>query len=205
MKILALSSALVLAGSLAVGFNLNPSAEPGEAAPVFALTDTNGKSHTLSDFKGKYVVLEWLNYGCPYVQTHYESGNMPGLQKEWTKKGVVWLSIVSSAPGKQGYYEPAAMNDQTKKNQGSMTAVLLDPTGKVGKEYGAKTTPHMYVINPEGKIIYAGGIDNKAVSKPQTDPSVTNYVTQALSEAMAGKEVSVKKARPYGCGVKYGS
>lgn len=202
MKLLVLSGALVLGGALAVGFKAL-SVEPGEVAPSFALTDSNGKAHNLSDYKGKYVVMEWLNYGCPYVQTHYESGNMPGLQKEWTKKGVVWLSVVSSAPGKQGHYPGPAMNDVTKKNGGNQTAVLLDPSGAVGKSYGAKTTPHMFVINPEGKIVYAGGIDSKPSSKPQEDKTVTNYVSQALNEAMAGKEVSVKTARPYGCGVKY--
>lgn len=209
MKVIALGGALLLAGALVVGFRANASsetvstAEPGAAAPAFALTDTNGKTHNLSDFKGKYVVLEWLNYGCPYVQTHYQTGNMPALQKEWTKKGVVWLSVVSSAPGKQGYFEPSAMNEQTKRNGGNMTAVLLDPTGKVGKEYKARTTPHMFVIDPEGKLIYAGGIDSKPSRTPQTDPEVVNYVSQALKEAMAGKQVSVKAARPYGCDVKY--
>jgi peroxiredoxin len=202
MKILALSGALILVGAFAVGFR-SAGVEPGEPAPAFTLPDSHGKSHNLSDYKGKYVVLEWLNYGCPYVQTHYQSGNMPGLQKEWTKKGVVWLSVVSSAPGKQGHYEPQAMNDQTKKNGGSGTAVLLDPSGQVGKSYGARTTPHMFVINPDGKVIYAGGIDSKPSSKPQEDSTVTNYVSQALTEALAGKDVSVKKARSYGCGVKY--
>jgi hypothetical protein len=203
MKILAISGAVALAAALATGFGSQSGASPGQAAPSFTLTDTNGKVHNLSDYKGKYVVLEWLNYGCPYVQTHYESGNMPGLQKAWTAKGVVWLSVVTSPPGQQGYYEPAAMNEQTKKMGGAGTAVLYDSAGTTGRSYGARTTPHMFVISPEGRILYAGGIDNKAVSKPQEDPSVTNYVTQALNEAMAGKEVSVKTARPYGCGVKY--
>lgn len=203
MKLIALGGALLLTGALITGFRAAPTAEPGTAAPTFSLPDTNGKTHNLSDYKGKYVVLEWLNYGCPYVQTHYQTGNIPGLQKEWIKKGVVWLSVVSSAPGKQGHADGPGMNDQTKKNGGAGTAVLLDPTGKVGKEYKAKTTPHMFVIDPEGKIIYAGGIDSKASRAPQTDPEVTNYVSQALNEAMAGKEVSVKTARPYGCGVKY--
>lgn len=203
MKLLAMGSAILVAGALVVGFRSAPVAEPGSAAPTFALPDTNGKTHNLSDYKGKYVVLEWLNYGCPYVQTHYETGNIPGLQKDWTKKGVVWLSVVSSAPGKQGHYDGPGMNEATKKNGGAGTAVLLDPTGKVGKEYKARTTPHMFVIDPEGKVIYAGGIDSKASRKPQTDPEVVNYVSQALNEAMAGKEVSVKTARPYGCGVKY--
>jgi peroxiredoxin len=203
MKLLTLSGALLLAGLAVVGFSGKIGAEPGEAAPAFSLPDTNGKTHNLSDYKGKYVVMEWLNYGCPYVQTHYESGSMPKLQKEWTKKGVIWLSVVSSAPGKQGHYEPARMNEVSKRNGAAGTAVLLDPQGTVGKSYGAKTTPHMFVINPEGKVIYAGGIDSKPVSNPYEDKSITNYVSQALNEAMAGKEVSVKTARPYGCAVKY--
>ena len=212
MKLIAIAGAVVLASAIGASLTMAPNAksgvpglnvEPGEAAPSFALTDTNGKTHNLADYKGKYVVLEWLNYGCPYVQTHYESGNMPELQKKWTKQDVVWLSVVSSAPGKQGHMESAAMNAHTKKVGGAGTAVLMDPAGQVGKSYGAKTTPHMFVIDPKGNVIYAGGIDSKAVSKPQEDSSVTNYVSQALTESMAGKEVSVKKARPYGCGVKY--
>jgi peroxiredoxin len=202
MRLLFIGGALVMAAAV-TGFRSEAPAEPGQPAPAFALTDTNGKSHSLAEYKGKYVVLEWLNYGCPYVQTHYESGNMPQLQKDWTKKGVVWLSVVSSKPGKQGHFEPSAMNAETKKMGGNGTAVLYDTSGEIGKAYGARTTPHMFVIDPKGTLIYAGGIDNKAVSKPQEDPSVTNYVSQALNESMAGKEVSVKTARPYGCGVKY--
>lgn len=144
---------VVLASVMAYGLTLTPTAEPGKEAPAFTLSDSNGKSHDLSAYKGKYVVLEWLNYGCPYVQTHYESGNMPKLQKEWTKKGVVWLSIVSSAPGKQGHYEGPAMNTETKKMGGAGTAVLMDPSGQVGKSYGARTTPHMFVIDPKGTVI----------------------------------------------------
>ena len=203
MKLIAVGGATALLSAFVIGFQSAAPAEPGTPAPTFALTDTNGKSHSLADYKGKYIVLEWLNYGCPYVQTHYGSGNMPGLQKEWTKKGVVWLSVVSSAPGKQGHYEPAQMNEMTKKMGGAGTAVLLDPSGQVGKAYGARTTPHMYVIDPKGTLLYAGGIDSKPSRKPQEDPAVVNYVSQALNESMAGKEVSVKKARPYGCDVKY--
>ncbi len=203
MKLLLWSSALIVTGALMVGFRSAPVAEPGAVAPTFTLPDTNGKDHSLGDYKGKYVVLEWLNYGCPYVRTHYESGNMPALQKEWTKKGVVWLSVVSSAPGKQGHFDGPTMNERTKKVGGSGTAVLLDPTGKVGKDYKAKTTPHMFVIDPTGKVIYAGGIDNKPSRTPQTDPEVTNYVAQALTESQAGKDISVKSSRPYGCEVKY--
>lgn len=203
MKLIAVLGAASLLCALVVGFQASAPAEPDSPAPTFTLTDTNGKSHNLGDYKGKYVVLEWLNYGCPYVQNQYGSGNMPSLQKEWTKKGVVWLSVVSSAPGKQGYYEPAEMNDMTKKMGGAGTAVLLDPTGQVGKSYGARTTPHMFVIDPKGTLIYAGGIDSKPSRKPQEDSSVVNYVAQALNESLAGKPVSIKKARSYGCDVKY--
>jgi peroxiredoxin len=203
MKLMATGGAAAVLCALVLGYQASASAEPDAPAPTFTLTDTNGKTHNLAHYKGKYVVLEWLNYGCPYVQTHYGSGNMPTLQKDWTKKGVVWLSVVSSAPGKQGHHEPSAMNDMTKKMGGAGTAVLLDPTGQVGKAYGARTTPHMFVIDPKGTLRYAGGIDSKPSRKPQGDPEVVNYVTQALNESMAGKEVSVKKARPYGCDVKY--
>ncbi len=175
----------------------------GESAPVFSLPGTDGKTYSLDEYEGKYVVLEWLNFGCPYVKRHYNSGNMPELQKEFTGKDVVWLSVVSSAPGKQGYYEADAMNKQNKKMGGLQTAILLDPAGDVGRMYGAQTTPHMYVINPEGTLIYKGGIDDQPRARESETKNANNYVRAALTEAMNGKEVSVKTARPYGCDVKY--
>lgn len=180
-----------------------PEAVVGEQAPDFTLESTNGKSYTLSELEGQYVVLEWLNFGCPYVGKHYGSGNMQALQEKYTGKDVVWLSIVSSAPGKQGYYPPEEMNVQNKKRGGNQTAILMDPKGNVGRTYGAKTTPHMYVISPEGTLLYKGGIDDKATTDEADIKGATNYVAAALDAAMNGNEVKVKTAPPYGCSVKY--
>ena len=175
----------------------------GDAAPNFTLPDTNGKSHSLADFKGSYVVLEWVNHGCPFVRKHYDSGNMQSLQKEFTVKGVKWLSVCSSAPGKQGNLSAEEWNKVEKEKGAAPTAVLLDPEGNVGRLYGAKNTPHMFVINPEGKIIYDGAIDS--IRSPDTAdiPKATNYVKTALEESMAGKLVSTASTQPYGCSVKY--
>ena len=175
----------------------------GEPAPAFTLTDANGQSHRLSDFKGKFVVLEWLNHGCPFVVKHYESGNMQNLQKEYTGKDVVWLSIASSAPGKQGHMSREETN-KTKAEKGSAaTAVLLDEDGTVGKLYDAKVTPELYVINPEGVLVYMGAIDDKKSVDAADVAGAKNYVKQALDEAMAGKPVSEPVTTAYGCSVKY--
>jgi peroxiredoxin len=175
----------------------------GQPAPEFTLTDSNGKSHNLSDFKGKFVVLEWLNHGCPFVKKHYDGGNMQGLQKEFTGKDVVWLSIVSSAPGKQGHMSPEETN-KTKEEKGSAaTAILNDEDGTVGKLYDAKVTPELYVINPEGTLIYMGAIDDKKSVEPADVAGAKNYVKQALDEAVAGKPVSEPTTTAYGCGIKY--
>ncbi len=175
----------------------------GESAPPFTLTDTHGVEHRLSDYAGKVVVLEWLNHDCPFVKKHYDSGNMPELQKGYTAKGVVWLSINSSAPGKQGNYPPEKANELTQQKGGAATAVLLDPDGTVGRAYGAKTTPHMYVIDQKGVLRYAGAID----SIPSTDRAdisrATSYVAAALDAVLAGKEVETKATQAYGCSVKY--
>jgi hypothetical protein len=175
----------------------------GQPAPAFTLTDTNGKAESLADFSGKYVVLEWINYECPFVKKHYGSGNMQKLQKKYVGEGVVWLSINSSAPGKQGNYEPAKWNELTAEAKASPTAVLLDPEGTVGRAYGAKTTPHMYVIDPKGSVIYAGGIDDKPSTDPADIPGARNYVDEALGEAMTGKPITIASSTPYGCSVKY--
>jgi peroxiredoxin len=175
----------------------------GSNAPDFSLTDAKGKTHSLSEYKGKYVVLEWFNPECPFVKKHYGSGNMQKLQQEYTGKGVVWLSIDSSAPGTEGNLTP----EQAEKKMGEwktrQTALLLDPEGKAGRAYGAKNTPDMIVINPEGKIVYEGAIDSKATPNPSDIPSSTNYVKVALDESMAGKPVSTAATKPYGCSVKY--
>ena len=174
-----------------------------KAAPDFALTGIDGKTYKLSDFKGKYVVLEWNNLDCPFVKKHYGSGNMQALQKKYTDQGVVWLTICSSAEGKQGYYEPAALQELAKEKKLSSTAYLRDAEGTVGKEYGAKTTPNMFIVNPEGVLIYAGAIDDKPSPDPNDIPGATNYVAACLDASMAGKAVATKTTVPYGCGVKY--
>ncbi len=195
-----LKSALALLVATGTAF---AAPQVGQPAPEFTLTDSNGTSHKLSDFKGKFVVLEWLNHGCPFVQKHYDGGNMQGLQKEYTGKDVVWLSIVSSAPGKQGHMSPEETN-KTKEEKGSAaTAVLIDEDGTVGKLYDAKVTPELYVINPEGTLIYMGAIDDKKSVDAADVAGAKNYVKQALDEAMAGNPVSEPTTTAYGCSVKY--
>lgn len=175
----------------------------GQPAPAFALADSQGKTHSLGDFRGKVVVLEWWNFECPFVGKHYGSGNMQKLQKEWAAKGVVWLTVSSSAPGKQGYVDGAKANTLMKEKGGAPTAVLLDHDGKVGKAYGAKTTPHMFVIDAKGTIVYAGGIDDKPSTDQADVVTARNYVSAALAELLAGKAVTTATSQPYGCGVKY--
>ena len=172
-------------------------------APDFSLTDANGQTQSLAAYKGKYVVLEWFNPECPFVRKHYGTGNMQALQKEMTGKGVVWLSIDSSAPGKQGHLTPEQALAFQKEENNSATAILLDSGGVVGRLYGAKTTPSLFVINPEGAVIYAGAIDDKRSTDPDDVKTAVNYVRQALNESMAGKPVSVAQTQSYGCSVKY--
>lgn len=175
----------------------------GEPAPDFAGTDSNGKAHKLSDYRGKVVVLEWHNQGCPYTKKHYDTGNMQKLQKDWTAKGVIWLTIISSAPGEQGYVTAAQENEYLKKTNSTPTAALLDPTGVIGHLYGAKTTPHMYVINPNGRLAYEGAIDSKSTADAADIAGATNWVQAALTEIAAGRPVATPVTRPYGCSVKY--
>ena len=177
--------------------------QTGQPAPDFTLADSTGKSHKLSDFKGKFVVLEWLNHGCPFVVKHYGSGNMQKLQKEYTGKDVVWLSIVSSAPGKQGHMSPEDTSKAKEEKGSAATAVLLDEDGKVGRLYNAKVTPELYVINPEGVLVYMGAIDSVKSVDAADIAGAKNYVMQALDEALAGKEVSEPVTTAYGCSVKY--
>lgn len=178
-------------------------AEIGKPAPAFTATDSNGKAHTLSDFIGKTVVLEWTNHECPYVRKHYDTNNMQDLQKDATGKGVVWLSIVSSAQGKQGYTTGEEANKIIAKEKSAETARLLDPTGAIGTVYGASTTPHMFVIDPQGIVVYAGGIDDQPSVSHSTVKTAKNYVKAALDDLAAGKPVAVATAKPYGCNVKY--
>jgi peroxiredoxin len=176
---------------------------PGTQAPDFKGTDSNGVTHTLSQYRGKYVVLEWANKGCPYEQKHYLSGNMEALQKEWTDKGVVWLSILSSAPGEQGNVTPAEENQYLKTMHAAPTAAILDPSGGIGHLYQAKTTPHIFIIDPKGKLIYQGAIDDKPTTDLSDVQHAHNYLNEALNAAMAGKPVPMASTRPYGCAVKY--
>jgi peroxiredoxin len=198
--------AVVALIAVVASLNLAPAkaaANVGTQASDFSLVDVNGKQVSLSDYKGKWVVLEWFNHGCPYVQKHYGSGNMQSLQKDYTAKGVVWLSIVSSAPGKQGYYSAAEHKKMAAEKGTASTDILIDETGKVGKLYGAKTTPHMFVINPQGQVVYNGAIDDHPNTNREDIAVSKNYVRGALDSALAGKPVPVATSQPYGCTVKY--
>jgi hypothetical protein len=179
-------------------------AEVGKAAPDFTLTDINGNKHSLAEFRGKTVVLEWVNPECPFVMKHYDkSGNIPKLQQAATADGVVWLSINSGHPGAQGDFEPARVAEWQKRNGTAATAYFRDQDGKVGKLYDARTTPHMYVIDAGGTLVYAGGIDSIRSSKVEDIATATNYVAAALSDVKSGKPVRTKTSQPYGCSVKY--
>ncbi|MGH8441512.1 MAG: redoxin domain-containing protein [Nevskiaceae bacterium] len=175
----------------------------GEPAPAFTLTGSDGKAYALADFKGKYVVLEWTNHDCPFVKKHYNSGNMQSTQKELTAKGAAWLTVISSAPGKQGHVDAATAVSLTQSRGAAPTAVLFDPNGEVGHKYEARTTPHMYVVAPDGKLIYMGGIDSIPSADADDIARATPYVKVALAEAMSGKPVSNASTKPYGCSVKY--
>jgi hypothetical protein len=175
----------------------------GQPAPNFKVADTSGKPVTLSDFRGKTVVLEWSNPECPFVKKHYSSGNMQKAQGAAARDGVVWLTINSSAPGKQGYMNGAQAKTFVTKAGARPTAYLLDPRGVVGRVYAAKTTPHMYIINKAGTLVYAGGIDDKPTPNPADVAAARNHVLAALSELKAGEAISVATSRPYGCSVKY--
>ena len=177
--------------------------EVGQPAPTFTLPDTHGESHALADYRGEWVVLEWLNYEFPFVRKHYDSGNMQGLQEGYGEKGVKWLAIVSSAPGKQGYHEPDEMNALSQEKGSAAKAVLLDPEGTVGRLYGAQTTPQMILIDPEGTLLYNGAIDDKPTARLADIEGAHNYLVAAIDEATAGVAVSVATTQPYGCSVKY--
>ncbi len=199
---------LKLAASLIAGVLMTASAHAapqiGKPAPDFSATGSNGKTVKLSDLRGKIVVLEWTNDGCPYVKKHYKSGNMQSLQKDAAEKGIVWLTIISSAPGEQGYVNGTAANQLTISRGAAPAEVLLDPEGKVGHLYDARTTPHMFIVNAEGTLVYMGGIDDKATTDVDDIKTAKNYVRAALDEVMAGQPVAEAVTRPYGCSVKYG-
>jgi AhpC/TSA family len=202
-----LFSALCLAAFFGVALlaDAPKSASVGHTAPNFTLTGGDGKQHSLADYKGKFIVLEWTNPQCPFVKRFYGTKAMQTLQKKETGNGVVWLRINSSADGKEGFQTASDVSSYEKDEGVASTVTLLDPTGKVGHMYGARTTPHMFVINPKGELIFAGGIDNNPTAEPSDVPPASNNVTAALDEAMAGKPVTTPTAKPYGCSVKYAS
>ena len=200
MKNFVVSSILCLATGMATA-----AASVGQPAPDFKALDTRGKVVTLADFKGKHVVLEWVNPGCPYVVKHYGSANMPGTQKEATTQGVVWLAVNSTATDHSDYRAPAALAQWMQSQKAAATATLMDADGKLGRAYGARTTPHLYIIDPKGTLVYAGGIDNKPTANPADVATATNHVKVALGEALAGKPITQASTRPYGCSVKYAS
>jgi peroxiredoxin len=175
----------------------------GQLAPDFSGTDSHGTPQTLTQYRGKYVVLEWHNQGCPFVKAQYNSGNMQALEKEWTGKGVVWLTMESSAQGKEGYVTAAEENSYLASEHAAPTAAILDASGKIGHAYEAKTSPHMFIIDPQGKLIYNGAIDDHPTTDKADPPKSKNYVSAALTAAMAGKPVEQAVTRPYGCSVKY--
>ena len=198
-----LVTGLVVLAGMAMIATLAWAVRVSEAAPDFTATDSTGQTRHLSDYRGKFVVLEWTNRGCPYTKKHYDSGNMQRLQQEWTAKGVVWLTVLSSAPGKQGYMGASDENAYLKAENAHPTAALLDPTGALGHLYDAKTSPQMFVINPEGMLVYDGAIDDKPTTDVADIQGAKNYLNEALEQAMAGKPVSDPVTRPYGCSVKY--
>lgn len=194
----AVAAALALAGAAAFA-----SATVGQPAPAFTAVDTAGKAVSLADFKGRHVVLEWVNPGCPYVVKHYGSGNMQGTQREAVARGVVWLSVNSTAADARDFLKPAEMAAWMQQQKAAATATLMDADGKLGRAYGARTTPHLYIIDPAGKLVYAGAIDSIPSGRVADIANATNHVKVALAELLAGKPVSTPVTRPYGCSVKY--
>jgi len=194
-----LVSLLSFLSVLAVG------APVGGKAPQFSLLGSDGKTYDLKNYLGKTVVLEWFNEGCPFVVKHYSTDNMQNLQKKYTEKGVVWFTVLSSAPGKQGYVTPEQLEKDRKRLKMFSTASLVDPTGKVGKLFGAKTTPHLFIIDSKGVLVYDGAIDDNSSTDPKTVASAKNFVVEALDALLSGKAVSQGVTKPYGCSVKYAS
>ena len=196
---------LTTAATTALGFSAHAFAAPavGQKAPDFTLTDTAGKTVRLSDFKGKHVVLEWVNPSCPYVRKHYDSANMQGTQKEATALGVVWLAINSTESASYDYLPAAKLARWMTDQKAAPTVTLMDEDGKAGQSYGARTTPHMYIVNPQGILIYAGGIDSIPSSRQEDVKTAVNYVKQGVRQALAGPPLSNPTTRPYGCSVKY--
>ncbi|WP_298917056.1 redoxin domain-containing protein [uncultured Algimonas sp.] len=201
MKTLALATAACLAFSTPAFAKI----ATGSTVSDMSVVDSNGVTHALSDFAGKRVVLEWTNEGCPYVKKHYETDNMQDLQRSAAASDTVWLSVISSAPGKQGYKDGNAANKWADKHNVASTAIILDESGEMGQTFAARTTPHMYIIDADQTLVYQGAIDDNSSSNPETIDGATNYVRQALAELDAGETVSVAETQPYGCSVKYAS
>jgi len=198
-----MAAAVALGSTLLMGAPAHAAPAVGQRAPDFVAVDTRGAPHKLSDFAGKYVVLEWTNPGCPFVRKHYGSGNMPATQKAATAKGVVWLAINSTERAASDYLQPVALDGWMKSQSAAPTAVLMDEDGSIGQAYGARTTPHIFIIDPKGVLVYAGGIDSIPSARPDDIKAATNYVNQALGEAFGGKAISAASTRPYGCSIKY--
>ena len=174
-----------------------------QPAPAFTVSDTRGATHSLDSYRGKWVVLEWFNHDCPYTKKHYKSDNMQSLQREYTSKGVVWISVLSSAPGKQGYRSAADADEDAAERKAAPSFVVRDTAGVLGRQYGARTTPHLFAIDPEGVLRYAGAIDDMATSKVKDVGSAKNYLKAALDAGLAGQPIAVATTQPYGCDVKY--
>lgn len=204
MKNLSLTLRSLLAAVLLIPALAFAEAVPGKPAPDFSVPDASGKTHTLADYKGEWLVLEWFNKDCPFVKKHYGSDNMQKLQRTYTEKGVKWLTIISSAEGKQGYLTPEqALKEAESHKLAASAPFLLDPSGTMGRAYDAKTTPHMYIINPEGVLVYAGAIDDNDSANPAVIPKSNNYVAAALDEVLGGNAVTTTSSKPYGCTIKY--
>jgi len=197
------AAAVALGATFLMGSNAAAAPTVGQQAPDFVAVDTTGAKHKLSDFAGKFVVLEWTNPGCPFVRKHYGSGNMPATQKAATDKGVVWLAINSTERAATDYLKPDALDAWMKSQKAAPTAVLMDEDGLIGQVYGARTTPHIFIIDPKGTLVYAGGIDSIASARVDDIKTATNYVNQALGEAFGGRPISAATTRPYGCSIKY--
>jgi peroxiredoxin len=205
MRVTRSLSALVLGGLIVAGMAAPALAAPevGQPAPAFSGTDTKGKTWSLADLKGQPVILEWTNHDCPYVKKHYGAGNMQALQREAADAGYVWLSVISSAPGKQGHVSPTQADELTESRSAAPRAVLLDEGGEIGRAYEAKTTPHMFVIDADGILVYMGGIDDRPTTDPADIDGADNYVRMAMADLAAGTPVRSPVTRPYGCSVKY--
>ncbi len=198
-----MAAAVALGATFLMGTNALAAPAVGQKAPDFVAVDTAGKQHRLSDFAGKFVVLEWTNPGCPFVRKHYGSGNMPATQKSATAKGVVWLAVNSTERAASDYLKPVALDAWMKEHSAAPTAVLMDEDGVIGQAYGARTTPHIFIIDPKGVLVYAGGIDSIPSARVDDIKTATNYVSQALGEAFGGKPISAAATKAYGCSIKY--